>query len=112
MATEQSQKECEKQSDIWVNVRGPLSLYFVQFVISRFAEAHKSMGLVYKAFYIIVGQNKASSLRQTHSLTMSATEGASGVQISVSSFQTLSATVSDSASFDTLSNLSQWFVSA
>ena len=89
-------------------------LIFVQFVNPRFVETYKSMigRLVYKAFYIMVGQNKDLSLRQTHALTMSATEGASGVQISTSSFQTLSATISESASFDTLPNPSQWFVSA
>jgi len=59
-------------------------------------------------FYIAIGQNKASSLRPAYALTMSATEGASGVQISTSSFQTLSATVSEFASSDTLSNQSQW----
>ena len=53
------------------------------------------------------GQNEVSSLRQTHALTMSATEGVSDVQISTSSSQTLSATISDCAGFDTLSAPSQ-----
>jgi len=41
-------------------------LIFVQFVNPRFVETYKPMigKLLYKAFYIMVGQNKALSSRQ------------------------------------------------